>query len=223
MITIDLGDRRRTTAIRYDPPNPRALIARAVLAHGAGAGQRHPFIVNVARRLAAAGVETVTFNFPYMEEKRRAPDRTEALEHCFRRVIDHVQSTDGHAVVIGGKSMGGRIATQLAAQGTPVGGVFALGYPLHPPGKPDQLRVAHLPAIAVPVLIVQGEKDPFGTPSELWPAIAAMKAPVQLEVVPGGDHSLGVRGEPAGARYDVLAALIGQWIRHVSGVERSRR
>jgi predicted alpha/beta-hydrolase family hydrolase len=212
VITIDLGNGRHTTAIQYEAPSPHAP-ARVVLAHGAGAGQRHPFIVNVARRLAAHGIETVTFNFPYMEDQRRAPDSAEALEHCFRRVIDHVHSTDGRTLVIGGKSMGGRLATQLAAQGAPIGGVFALGYPLHPPGKPSQLRVAHLPAITVPLLIVQGERDPFGTPRELEPVIAAMHTRVELEVAAGGDHSLAVRGRPADELYDWLTARLASWVR----------
>ena len=212
MITVDLDEGRRTTAIRYDPPDVRASSARVVLAHGAGAGQHHPFIVNVARRLAAGGVETVTFNFPYMQEKRRAPDRTEALEHCFSRVIDHVHGEDVRTLVIGGKSMGGRIATHLAAQAARISGVFALGYPLHPPGKADQLRVAHLPRIAVPVLIVQGERDPFGTPLELKLVIAAMQSRVQLDVVAGGNHSLAVRGRSSDQLHDWLAARMIAWI-----------
>jgi len=215
VIAIDLGEGRRTTAIRYQPPEARIARARVVLAHGAGAGQPHPFIVNVARRLAAAGIETVTFNFPYMEEKRRAPDRTDVLEHCFRRVIEYVEGLGTARVFIGGKSMGGRIATHVAAQGAQVAGVFALGYPLHPPGKPDQLRLAHLRAITIPVLIVQGERDPFGTPSELAPVIATMQARVELEVVPGGDHSLAVRGRPAEQLYEWLAGRLAAWVQTV--------
>jgi len=215
VIPIDLGDGRRTSAIRYEAPEGRRIGLRVVLAHGAGAGQRHPFILNVARRLAAAGLDTVTFNFPYMEEKRRAPDRTAALEACFRRVIEYAEGLDGRRLVIGGKSMGGRIATHLAAHGALAGGVFALGYPLHPPGKPDQLRIAHLPAIAMPVLVVQGERDPFGTPSELRPVLATMQAPVELEVVAGGDHSLAVRGRSAAQLYDWLAERLAGWIQRL--------
>lgn len=220
MITVDLQDGRRTTAIRYEPrrsapraPHGSRPACPVVLAHGAGAGQRHPFMVQLATRLALHGFDTVTFNFPYMEEKRRAPDRPEVLEHCFRRVIDETAGGGGRSVVIGGKSMGGRIATHLAAQGAPVAGVFALGYPLHPPGKPGQLRTAHLPAIAVPVLIVQGERDVFGTPAELEPAIAAMRARVEVEVVAGGDHSLAVRGRPSEPLHDWLGERLAAWIR----------
>jgi hypothetical protein len=190
-----------------------AINLRVVLAHGAGAGQRHPFIVGTARRLAAKGIDVWTFNFPYMELRRRAPDKAPVLEASFRSVIDFAGRTAGaaRALFAGGKSMGGRIATHLAAQGGELDGVFALGYPLHPPGKPDQLRSAHLGDISVPVLIVQGELDPFGTPSELAPVIGAMRSRVSLEVVPGGDHSLAVRGQPADELYDKLATSIAEW------------
>lgn len=213
-IDVALDDGRRTTAIRYPASALGATNVRIVLAHGAGAGQRHPFIVNIARRLAVTGIEVVTFNFPYMEQKRRVPDSTSALEHCFRRVIESVQQSPDTTKVlfIGGKSMGGRIATHLAAQGERLQGVFALGYPLHPPGKPQHQRSVHLPAISIPVLIVQGERDPFGTPSELAPVIETMKAPVRLEVVPGGDHSLGVRGVPSEQLYDRMAMEIAAWV-----------
>ena len=205
----------QTTAIRYAPVPSTATAIRLVFAHGAGAGQQHPFMTNVARRLAGSGFDVWTFNFLYMEQKRRAPDKAPALEDCFRRVIAFAQQTSGvpGALFVGGKSMGGRIATHLASQGDRLDGVFALGYPLHPPGKPEQPRSGHLPAITVPVLIVQGERDAFGTPSELTPVIAAMKARVTLEIVPGGDHSLGVRGRPLEESYDALANLIAQWAR----------
>jgi predicted alpha/beta-hydrolase family hydrolase len=97
---------------------------------------------------------------------------------------------------IGGKSMGGRMATHLgAAHIAGLSGILVFGYPLHPPGKPDQLRVAHLPSIAVPVLVVQGERDTFGTPQELKPALASMSAPADLHVVAKGDHSLALMSQ----------------------------
>ena len=101
--------------------------------------------------------------------------------------------------------MGGRIATHLGAQGVDrLSGIVALGYPLHPPGKPDQLRAAHLPSIGVPMLIVQGERDTFGTPAELEPVVATMRATVALHIVAGGDHSLAVRRRTNGDIYDVI-------------------
>jgi predicted alpha/beta-hydrolase family hydrolase len=215
--SVPLAAGHKTTAIRYAAAARTPTTIRIVMAHGAGAGQQHPFISGIARRLGEAGIDVWTFNFLYMEQKRRAPDKAPALEDCFRRVVafaEETSSTRG-ALFVGGKSMGGRIATHLAAQGDQLNGVFALGYPLHPPGKPEQLRSAHLPAITLPVLIVQGERDTFGTPSELTPVIAGMKANVTLEIVPGGDHSLGVRGRPQDQLYDWLSNLIAKWAREI--------
>jgi predicted alpha/beta-hydrolase family hydrolase len=215
-VAIELGGEQATTAMRYVAPDP-ASPGRIILAHGAGAGQRHPFIAGLAGSLAAAGIDVWTFNFPYMEQKRRLPDRAPVLEHCFRQVIGRARQSAGDPGrwFIGGKSMGGRIATHLAAQGDRIDGVFALGYPLHPPGKPQQQRSAHLPAIGVPVLIIQGERDTFGTPAELEPVIARMSAPVTLEVVPGGDHSLAVRGRQPGDLYAWMAEAISTWARAI--------
>jgi len=168
-----------------------------VLAHGAGAGQTHKFMVNFAEGLAARGVDVVTFNFLYTEQKRKVPDRPEVLEACYRAVIAAARTYPalvGNKVFIGGKSMGGRIATQLAAAGdataAALSGLLLFGYPLHPPGKPQQLRVAHLPEIRVPVLVVQGERDPFGSPDELRPHFAKIGAPVVVKAIERGDHSL---------------------------------
>jgi uncharacterized protein len=201
--------------------------ALLVLAHGADAGQEHPFIVDTARGLAARGVDVVTFDFPYMRIGRKVPDKASALEAEFQRVIAHFRDHDlfpGHRLFIGGKSMGGRIATHLAAAGLPgLAGVIALGYPLHPParrlperpgGAPstEQLRMAHLPHIKIPLLIVQGERDTFGTPGELKPVLDTMQAPATLHTVEGGDHSLAVRGRP---REDVMNAwldVVAAWI-----------
>jgi uncharacterized protein len=212
-LSIPLGDGFQTTALRYAPVARASTNLRIVLAHGAGAGQRHPFIVGVARTLAHAGIDVWTFDFPYMEQKRRVPDQAPVLERCFRRVIEFAETSAGvpETLFVGGKSMGGRIATHLAAQGDQLTGVFALGYPLHPPGKPQQLRSTHLPAITVPVLIVQGERDTFGTPSELTPVIATMRVPVTLEVVQGGDHSLATRGRSPDQLYAWLAGVIANW------------
>jgi predicted alpha/beta-hydrolase family hydrolase len=212
-ITVSL-DRGQTTASHYAPRVP--VGALLVLAHGAGAGHRHPFIVWMASALAGRGIDVVTFNFSYIEQKRRIPDRAPLLEGCFRAVAAGARAHGALArrsLFLGGKSMGGRMATHLAAQGMDaLAGVVALGYPLHPPGKPEQARTAHLPAIAAPVLIVQGERDAFGTPAELEPALATMRAPVTLHVVPGGDHSLVVKGRSKNDVLDSVAVTVAEWI-----------
>ncbi len=210
-ISVSLENGATTTATHYAPADP--VGALLVLAHGAGAGQRHPFMVSVAAALAGRGIDVVTFNFPYMEHKRRLPDRAPVLEACFRAVVAAAidrGSLRARTLFIGGKSMGGRMATHLAAQGLErLDGVIALGYPLHPPGKPEQVRTAHLSAITAPVLIVQGERDAFGTPAELAPAIAAMRAPVTLHVVHGGDHSLSVKGRSKEQALESVATVVG--------------
>jgi predicted alpha/beta-hydrolase family hydrolase len=197
------------------PADGRAA-ALLVLAHGAGAGQRHPFMVSMARGLAARGVDVATFDFAYMEQKRKVPDKAPALEARFREAVGDAQawSTARH-VFIGGKSMGGRIATHLAAHGDAVAGVVALGYPLHPPGRPEQPRTAHLPSIACPVLIVQGEQDTFGTAAELQPVVTTIGAPVTVHVVAGGDHSLVVRKRDREAVHAEVCDLVSNWIRSV--------
>jgi predicted alpha/beta-hydrolase family hydrolase len=187
------------------------LGALLVFAHGAGAGESHPFMTGYARALAGRGIDVVTFDFPYMAQKRRAPDRPPVLEQAFRDAV--AAARDGrerHRVFVGGKSMGGRIATHLATDaGHGLSGVLSLGYPLHPPGKVEQKRIAHFPDIAVPWLIVQGERDAFGTPAELQPELAAVPSPVLLHVVTGGDHSLAVKGRSVeDVRADVVDAIV---------------
>lgn len=191
----------------YPAEHPsRALF---VFAHGAGAGQHHPFMAGVSKALTARGIDVVTFDFPYKRLQKSAPDRPPVLEQSFREVVEVARRwSKATRVFIGGKSMGGRIATHLAAQGLEsLSGVVCFGYPLHPPGKPEQLRIAHLPSITVPVLIIQGERDAFGTPEELRPHVEAMKADVKLHVVARGDHSLAVRGRAPAETQSELADI----------------
>lgn len=173
-----------------------------LLAHGAGAGSRHPFMVRIARELGSRGVRVVTFDFPYMKAGRKVPDKGPVLEAAWREQIDLVRSDARLSrlpLFIGGKSMGGRIASQVAAQGVAgLSGLVFLGYPLHPPGRPQQRRDAHLPSIREPMLFVQGEQDNFGTADEIEALLPALKS-ARLYVVPGGDHSLKVRARRSGA------------------------
>jgi predicted alpha/beta-hydrolase family hydrolase len=169
-----------------------------VLAHGAGAGQQHPFIVRYARGLAARGVDVVTFDFPYRQSGRKAPDKASVLEHAFRVAIVDAAAQPafrGHRLFIGGKSMGGRIATHLAAapdqwplDAPALAGVIVFGYPLNPPGGPSKRspdRVSHLGRIQVPALIVQGTRDNFGGPGDIQRAMPD----AQVLSLAGADHS----------------------------------
>jgi predicted alpha/beta-hydrolase family hydrolase len=197
--------------------------ATFVLAHGAGAGQQSGFIAGFAQGLADRGVDVLTFNFLYTEQRRRVPDRTDKLDACYRAAVAAARRHVGRPdVFIGGKSMGGRIATHLAAgddaDDLGIRGVVALGYPLHPPGKPQQLRAAHLSRIRAPILIVQGERDPFGTPAELQPVLDAISAEVTLHVVENGDHSLAPsrQKDRVASTYAEIQDLIAKWIQQVS-------
>jgi len=212
---VALADGRSTTADYYAAEKPAGTLF--VCAHGAGAGQTHPFMVKTATGLAARGIDVVTFDFPYMHAKRGAPDKAPVLESCFHRVIEASRARKGlggHRLFIGGKSMGGRMATHLGAQDVAgLKGIVVLGYPLHPPGQPDKLRVAHLSAITVPVLIVQGEKDTFGAPDEFKPHLKTMTAPVLLQAIAGADHSLTVRSKKGADVFDGILTLVADWIR----------
>ena len=224
-LTVPLQASAATTALVYPaaddaPTTPRAAL---VLGHGAGAGQRSTFMVDFARGLSALGIDVITFNFLYTEQGRRIPDRAPALESCYRAVIDRVRAeveSAQQSLFIGGKSMGGRIASQVAAADAalPIAGLVLLGYPLHPPGKPDQRRDKHLPAIARPMLFLQGTRDAFGTPAELAPLVDALQPPPALHVVAQGDHSFKLaRKDPAAqaALYAELQRVIAAWIRSV--------
>jgi predicted alpha/beta-hydrolase family hydrolase len=189
-----------------------------LLAHGAGAGQLSPFMVEFASSLSASGIPVVTFNFPYMDQRRRVPDRGPVLESSYRAVVAHVRGLDlPDALFIGGKSMGGRIATQIAAadRDLPITGLVLLGYPLHPPGQPEKRRDAHLPSIRRPMLFVHGDRDAFGTPDELAPALGRISPAPTVRVVEGGDHSFRLsRKDPAvqAALHRDIHQTIVEWI-----------
>jgi predicted alpha/beta-hydrolase family hydrolase len=172
--------------------------AALVVGHGAGAGQNSPFMVRTAEGLAARGIATATFDFPYMTARRSVPDRPPVLEQAWRDAIQQARSElRGLPLFIGGKSMGGRISSQVAAQGEEgLAGLVFLGYPLHPPGKPEQRRDAHLPAIAAPMLFVQGTRDAFGTADEIRALMPKLQR-ATLHEVTGGDHSFKVSGKGA--------------------------
>jgi predicted alpha/beta-hydrolase family hydrolase len=177
-LRVEIAPNQEVTAIHYPAASSGHANITLILGHGAGAGQTSGFVTKFATGLAARGINVVTFNFLYTEHGRRIPDTNSDLEACFRAVIEAVQRkkvTRG-ALVIGGKSLGGRIASQIAAVGTPdVAGLVFLGYPLHFPGKADQLHTKHLPHIAVPMLFVQGSRDAFGTPESCCRSLRTSK------------------------------------------------
>ena len=172
----------------FDGPNDAALTV--VLAHGAGAPMNTPFMNEVARGLAADGFRVARFEFPYMRARREtgkksgAPDREPILRNSWKEAVDKLGG--GRRLVIGGKSMGGRIASMVADE---VGarGLVCLGYPFHPPGRPEKLRTAHLETLATPALIVQGTRDAFGTPEDV--AGYRLSPAIRVVWLEGGHHS----------------------------------
>jgi predicted alpha/beta-hydrolase family hydrolase len=225
------GESDSTVSATLYPAEGQALDALLVFAHGAGAGQGHAFMTSYASGLAARGITVVTFNFPYMEKKRRTPDRAPVLEDAFRRaVVGAVGHKEVRAskVFIGGKSMGGRMATHLGAyldkwpEVAKPSGIIAFGYPLAPPrGKRTGDRVAHLKALTVPTLIVQGTRDPFGGPDEVKEAVfdGPAKPPIEIMTVQGGDHSFAVlksSGRDQAAVHTEILDGVARWIKERS-------
>ncbi|MFA0016464.1 alpha/beta fold hydrolase [Vibrio lentus] len=159
-----------------------------VFAHGAGAGMDHEFMQSVAKGLASKGIRVVRFNFPYMikraeDGKRRPPDRAPKLLEAYQEIIEQV---DADKLVIGGKSMGGRMASHLSELDK-VAAMACLGFPFHPPGKPEKYKGEHLAELAKPCLILQGERDTFGKREEF--ADFDLSDSIRVEFIPDGDHS----------------------------------
>jgi uncharacterized protein len=210
------------TAIEYPAADQNRAGVTLILGHGAGASQTSGFMATFATALAARGIDIVTFNFLYSEHGRRVPDPNSRLEACYRAVIETVRSRTTSRVgklAIGGKSLGGRIASQVAAGNVgELAGLVFLGYPLHPPGRPDRLRAAHLQEIKAPMLFVQGSRDAFGTPDELQPIIEQLKPLADLYVVEGGDHSFKVLKSARVKQQDVYGTIqdrIENWLRAI--------
>jgi predicted alpha/beta-hydrolase family hydrolase len=167
---------------------PRQASQTIVLAHGAGAGMDSEFMQAMAEGLAGYGLKVARFEFPYMIQRRevgtrRPPDREPALRESWLEVIELFESD---SLIIGGKSMGGRIASLIADEAR-VSGLVCLGYPFHPSGKPDKLRTVHLKAIKTPTLIVQGERDALGNKEDV--AGYTLSKKIQFHWLPDGDHS----------------------------------
>jgi uncharacterized protein len=220
-LEVSINERDRVTAMLYAAPKRERAAITIILGHGAGAGQLHPFMRLFASGLAARGFDTITFNFIYMEQGRHVPDPKAKLEACCAAVIEAARGhkkLKGNRVVVGGKSMGGRIASQVAATAAvadKISALVLLGYPLHPPGNPEKLRDAHLSQIKAPMLIVQGARDAFGTSDELRAVIKKHHLPATLHIIEGGDHSFKVPkslGVPQPQVYENIMDEIASWL-----------
>ncbi len=175
--------------VAYQGPK-RGADRAVLLAHGAGADMHAAALTTVADALAAAKIPSLRFNFPYKAAGRRSPDRPPVLEAAVRDAAQELAArakVPGDRIVLGGRSMGGRIGSLVAAQDGALG-VALLGYPLHPPGKAGQLRVEHFPRLTMPVLFVSGTRDAFGTPDELTQHAKSITGPVTFSWIDTGDH-----------------------------------
>ena len=177
-------------SVVFDGPEDADVLL--VLAHGAGAPLDSDFMRVIAQALGERGIRVCRFNFVYMELGKKAPDRQPVLEETYRGVLDAVRG-DHATVVVGGKSLGGRIASMIVAAGAPADGLVFLGYPLHPPGRPDRIRKAHLVDISQPMLFVEGTRDSFCPLDTLDEVRAELDAPTEVAVIDDGDHSFKVR------------------------------
>jgi predicted alpha/beta-hydrolase family hydrolase len=217
-LTIAVNDSDSVTAMLYPAAKKSRLNVTIVLGHGAGADQMSGFMRMVANGMAARGFDVMTFNFVYKEQGRGAPDPKAKLEACYRAVIDAAvkhRKLKGNKLVIGGKSMGGRIASQVAAENSEgIGGLVFLGYPLHPPGRLDKMRDEHLPKIKAPMLFVQGSRDAFGTEEEIRAIIKKHRLKADMYSVASGDHSFKVPKSVAPQQQvyeDVMDEVVRWW------------
>lgn len=206
-----------TSAVLWWPHDESRRIG-LVLAHGAGTDVSNPVLLAVGRGLADRGYPVLTFNFAYAETGRKQPDPPARLESAFRDAITVASEAMGdRALILGGRSMGGRIASRLAAQGEPCAGLVLLAYPLHAARRPERLRTDHWPQLAVPVLFVQGDRDRLCdlTLLERERRAHLTGTDSSLYVVAGADHAFAVRkadGRGPGAVLDEIVGAVGDWL-----------
>lgn len=213
-LTVEVSGSDSVTALLSLAAKPVRLGTTLILGHGAGADQLSSFMRLFADGLARRGFDLMTFNFVYKEQRRGAPDQKAKLEACYHAVIRAARAhrkLKANRLLIGGKSMGGRIASQVAAAGAgDLAGLVFLGYPLHPPGKPEQLRAAHLKDVRAPMLFVQGSRDSFGTGDEIRAVIKESKLKATLYLIDGGDHSFKVPKSSGRSPLEVYEATMDE-------------
>jgi predicted alpha/beta-hydrolase family hydrolase len=212
------------TTVAWDPPANVVSASRRtpcvfVCAHGAGGQMNDRSVLAVTRALRDRGIGTVRFNFLYRERRSARPDPMPRLLECWTAVLASVRERVNPAVlVLGGRSMGGRAASMLVADGAACDGLLLLAYPLHPPGQPEKLRVEHLPRIAVPVLCINGTRDPFCDPALMERTLAGLGANWRMLWLNGADHSFHVLKSSGRTDGDVLndvATASERWLADV--------
>jgi len=224
-LNVDVNDKEAVTALLYPAEKKNRAGLTIILGHGAGANQTSGFMRTFAKGLALRGHDVMTFNFVYMEQERSVPDQKHKLEGCFLAVIAAAlkhKKLKNNRLILGGKSMGGRIASQVIAGearesiAEDVAGLVFLGYPLHPPGQSSKLRVEHFEHIKKPMLFVQGTRDALGSPDEIKPHIKNLRPAPKIYPIEGGDHSFKAPkkfGKPPDQIFDDAMNEIDRWVR----------
>ena len=198
---------REVSALLNRPANARRILA---LAHGAGAGMSHPFMESLSSKLAEVGIATLRYQFPYMEAQRRVPDAPAVLTATVAAAVRTASgAASGLPLLAGGKSMGGRMTSQAAAEGLLEGvtGLAFFGFPLHPPNRPGTKRADHLAKVTLPMLFLQGTRDAFAGLELLRPILAKLGSRATLHVIDGVDHSFHVPKKSGKTDADILAEL----------------
>src|SRR5881392_3844575 len=209
-VTITVGDGGASVSgLLMRPPGARWLY---VLAHGAGAGMRHPFLETFARALAERDVATLRYQFPYMERRASRPDPPAVAAATVRAAVEEAaRVAPGLPLVAGGKSFGGRMTSTAQAEAPLPGvrGLLFLGFPLHPPGRPDDKRAQHLAQVRIPMLFLQGTRDEFADLTLLRPVVQRLGERATLHLVEGGDHSFHVLKRSGRTDAEVMGELVG--------------
>jgi uncharacterized protein len=216
-LTIAVGQRAGDVSALLVRPSEAWLLF--VLAHGAGAGMRHPFLEAFAQRGAEQGIATLRYQFPYMERHAQRPDPPLVAEATVRAAVEEASRVAPNLpLVAGGKSFGGRMTSSAQANAPlpGVAGLVFLGFPLHPPGRPGIARAVHLDQVAVPMLFLQGTRDDFADRELLGQVIERLGKHATLHLIEGGDHSFKVQKRSGRTEADVLGELVGaldEWAR----------
>src|SRR6266702_4595983 len=206
------------SALLLRPPDARVLY---VLAHGAGAGMRHPFLESIAQRLAERNVATLRYQFPYMERRASRPDTPAVAAAAVRAAVSEAaRVAPGLPLVASGKSFGGRMtSTAQAEESLPgVRGLVFLGFPLHPPGRPGDSRAEHLARVQIPMLFLQGTRDDLADLKRLKPVVKGLGERATLHLVEGGDHSFHVLKRSGRTDTEVLAELVETIVAWTAGI-----
>ena len=220
LVKITVDDARHVSGLLQVPEQARACF---VLAHGAGAGMRHPFLAAVAAELAEQGIATLRYQFPYMERRSRRPDSPDTCHATVRAAVTEAAAlTPAVPLFAGGKSFGGRMTSQAQANDPlpAVRGLVFLGFPLHPPGQPSESRAQHLVGVQVPMLFLQGTRDDFAKLDLIEPVVARLGDRAELKLFRDADHSFHVPARSGRTDAEVrgdLTRTLATWIDAVIG------